>query len=962
VAQKANSAGIFGMSMTPERWQQIKVVLQDALELPKQQRSAFLAKASLGDPALRQEVESFLALGDEEVSTGILESSASRVALTPGTMLGEYEVLSLLGVGGMGEVYRARDPRLRREVAIKVLPSLVSNEPDRLRRFEQEAQAAAALNHPNILAVFQMGTYEGAPYLVSELLEGRTLREHLLRGPMPVRKAIDYSVQIARGLAAAHEKGVVHRDLKPENIFVTNDGRAKILDFGLAKLTERHWALDSNVATATEGTEPGVVMGTVGYMSPEQVSGRPADHRADIFALGAIMYDALTGKRAFQKPTAPETMSAILNEDPPTASQFVPTIPPALQKVVRRCLDKNPAQRFQSASDLAFALEALSDSGGSSAIVLSQPRKLFKNGKQLWKILVPTTVLVIALGGMFEWFTRPLPPPRVLNATQITHDGFTKAGALNDESRLYIVEIMGSNRFLVQVSSTGGDSSVIPTPFTNIVLADISPDHSRLLVADAVRTENEGQAWIFPLPTGAPERLGDIVLRCDPWSGASAAWSPDGRRLAFAKDSSIYMADADGTNVRQLSTLSGSAAQMHFSPDGTRLRFTLQTPHSSSTSIWEVRADGADLHPVFPGWHSPASEVAGLWSPDGRYYFFENATSANDVSIWAIREATASFHRRSPPVQLTTGPLNAALAGISPDGKRLFAGTWSIQSELVRYDMHAHQFTPFLGGIPASELDFSRDGKWVAYVSSIGSTLWRSRVDGSDRLQLTSTSTYAFLPRWSPDGTQIAYSDLRSGLPKIFLISAHGGTPEAMLSDNQAQLDPSWSPDGKEIVFGGAPWIGAANEKIAIRILDVMSRRVSTIPNSENLFAPRWSPDGKYLSALSVDAKKLLLWDFKTMKWVDWVNESWPIEYPTWSQDGRYIYYENTSTNSPSYRRVRVGDTRPEALIALKNLRRHIFSAVANLGPWSGVAPDGSPLFVRDLSMDEIYSLELELP
>src|SRR5947209_2784687 len=231
------------------------------------------------------------------------------MALSTGTKLGPYEIQSLLGAGGMGEVYRARDTRLRRDVAIKVLPVSLLHDPERLRRFEQEAQAAAALNHPNILAVFQMGTYEGAPYLVAELLDGGTLRDILRRGPLPLRKVIDYCVQIAHGLAAAHDKGIVHRDLKPENLFIRNDGRAKILDFGLAKLTQRDWSLDGSGDTATLGTESGIVMGTVGYMSPEQVSGKSIDHRTDIFALGAVIYEELTGKRAFQKPTAAETMT-----------------------------------------------------------------------------------------------------------------------------------------------------------------------------------------------------------------------------------------------------------------------------------------------------------------------------------------------------------------------------------------------------------------------------------------------------------------------------------------------------------------------------------------------------------------------------------------------------------------------------------------------------------------------------
>ena len=237
--------------------------------------------------------------------------------LAAGTKLDSYEVVGLLGAGGMGEVYRARDPLLKREVAIKVLPSFVSQDPDRLRRFEQEAQAAAALNHPNILAVYQFGVFQGAPYLVSELLEGSTLRQLLQHGPMPMRKAIDYGVQIAHGLAAAHEKGIVHRDLKPENLFVTKDGRVKILDFGLAKLMQRQPDPDGAAPTMTAGTDPGMVMGTAGYMSPEQVRGKTVDHRTDIFAFGAILYEMLDGKRAFQRSTSAETMTAILNDDPP---------------------------------------------------------------------------------------------------------------------------------------------------------------------------------------------------------------------------------------------------------------------------------------------------------------------------------------------------------------------------------------------------------------------------------------------------------------------------------------------------------------------------------------------------------------------------------------------------------------------------------------------------------------------
>jgi eukaryotic-like serine/threonine-protein kinase len=292
-----------------------------------------------------------------------------RVTLTKGTRLDDFDVQSLVGAGGMGEVYRAHDRRLDRDVAIKVLPSFLSSDLDRLRRFEQEARAAAALNHPNILAVLQMGTYAGAPYLVSELLDGLTLREHLRRDPLPIRKAMDYAVQIAHGLAAAHDKGIVHRDLKPENLFVTKDGRIKILDFGLAKLTQPKTDSMATARTLAEQTEPGVVMGTVGYMAPEQVRGETADHLADIFAFGAILYEMLTGKRAFQGASAVETMGAILKDDPSPVANIVPAVPPGLQRIVHRCLEKDRGQRFGTASDLAFALESLSDSGVAKSSV-----------------------------------------------------------------------------------------------------------------------------------------------------------------------------------------------------------------------------------------------------------------------------------------------------------------------------------------------------------------------------------------------------------------------------------------------------------------------------------------------------------------------------------------------------------------------------------------------------------------
>ncbi|HKW62860.1 MAG TPA: protein kinase [Candidatus Acidoferrum sp.] len=391
--------------MTPEDWKRVKPILDSALRLDSSSRTAYL-KQSCGDPALRREIESLIAAHEQAGSDALNSSPVLRSTLASGTRLGDFQIVSFLGAGGMGDVYRAKDLRLERDVAIKVLPSFVSVDPERLRRFEQEAKAAAALNHPNILAVFQMGSYEGAPYLVSELLEGETLREQVKRGPVPPKKSVDYAVQIARGLAAAHEKGIVHRDLKPENLFVTRDGRIKILDFGLAKLL--HTDGETQLTKQTLDTQPGAVMGTAGYMAPEQVRGLAADHRADIFAFGAILYEMLTGKRAFSKSTSADTMSAILNEDPPPISQATPSVPPALERAVQRCLEKNPEQRFQSASDLAFALELSPDSGPSSARTTASAKP-----RTAWKWITAAAVALALLSGILLW--RPWQPRR-LNA------------------------------------------------------------------------------------------------------------------------------------------------------------------------------------------------------------------------------------------------------------------------------------------------------------------------------------------------------------------------------------------------------------------------------------------------------------------------------------------------------------------------------------------------------------------
>jgi eukaryotic-like serine/threonine-protein kinase len=867
------------------------------------------------------------------------------MALTTGTKLGQYEIVSPLGAGSMGEVYRARDSRLDRDVAIKVLPELVSFDPDRLLRFEVEAKAAAALNHPNILAVYQMGTYAGVPYLVSELLEGKTLTETIRRGPLPLRKAIDYGVQIAHGLGAAHEKGIVHRDLKPDNLFVTKDGRIKILDFGLAKLTQPKESVTNLAPTLTL---PGVAMGTVGYMAPEQVRGLATDQRSDIFAFGAILCEMVMGKPTFQRNTSADTMSAILNEEPPRISELAPDTPVALQRVLRRCLEKNPEQRFQSASDLAFALEALSDPSVSPPSGAHEIRKDESTRPRIARIAI-ALVAVCAAVLVYFWM-QAAPVPKVANYVQLTHDGQQKSLIGTDGSRLYLNSGEGragsfASRGVAEMTVAGGEPKKLSIlPSLNMVPLDLSADGSELLVVDGQGAPPKGPLWSFPILGGSPRRLGEIV-------GETAAWSPDGKKLAYTNLGDLFVAKADGSESRKLLSVKGDIIDITWSPDSSRLRFDASETAGTvgQQLMWEVAADGTGLHRLLEGWHTPPDECCGKWTPDGKYFVFQSSGQ-----IWALPQKGGFFHSETKPVALTSSPLSLSSPLPSKAGKKLFMVGQAYRGELMRYDSKAGQFAPFLGGISAEYVAFSRDGQWVSYVSYREGTLWRSRVDGSERMQLTYPPMYPVLPRWSPDGKKIVFFEFAVGADKparMYEVSPEGGSPRLLLPDDAGQqLDPNWSPDGSKIIFAGE----SNDPSSAIRVLDVASRQLSTLPGSQGFYSPRWSPDGRYVSAFSADSKTLLLFDFQTKKWNQLASGS--LSWLNWSHDGQYVYVLDFSGKNAVVK-IRISDHKAEQVVDLKNL-----VTAGRYGGCLALAPDDSPLLLRDTGSQDVYSVDWEAP
>ena len=967
--------------MTPERWEQIRDALERALELAPGERASFLNRACSSDQSLRREVETLLASSDD-VRSSFLQSATPRATLTPGTKLGEYEVKSLLGSGGMGEVYRARDSRLGRDVAIKVLPSSLSADSDRLRRFEQEARAAAALNHPNILAVFQMGTYEGAPYLVSELLEGETLREQIKRGRISMRKAIDWAVQIARGLAAAHEKGIVHRDLKPENLFVTKDGRVKILDFGLAKLTQPQPSSEHSAPTFTEGTEAGVVMGTVGYMAPEQVRGQSADHRADIFAFGAILYEMLAGKRAFQKPTSPETMSAILNEDPPSISQVTTNIPPALQRVVHRCLEKNPEQRFQSASDLAFALDALSENsssgeqvpakqGGEAGLFFIRERRLMV--KLFYGLSV--AFALFALGFGWFWFKgKQSAPQTALSETQITHslaENHVVEGSISADGK-YVAYADPKGLHLITIQSGESHDIALPGELrTHIDEVSWFPDGERLIVkADS---ESEGAVlWSISVFGGAPRKLHT--------HSAYAKVSPDGLTIAFVsgfisgRGHEIWLVGADGENARKIQdTESYEYGSLAWSPSSHRLAYVKRFEKAGLSenfggSIETLSIDGGSPTVVVS---DPGLWVQGgmVWLPDGRLVFSSSgrADLGGPVNLWAISTNLQTGVPWGRPTQMTKWADSATFdPSVSSDGSRLAVvktRSWNDVYVGELKDNGTHLDTPKrLTSSDSINANFgwTRDSGTVLLISnSMGRfQIFKQRIDADAPELLVSSPDDEMYPAFSPDAAWILYWSTAHGArsqvtsQRLMRFPASGGSPEQVL---EAPVDPMDAFDcpsrpsssclisrgerGQLIFYALDPVQGQGKEIIRTKLEQANDLAWSISPDGSHIAIASWARLREQIRILDVQngsERNLAL------------PKNWQIEGLSWAADQKALF-------------AGVGGS-SDFLIARIDLDGNTHVLFDRMGVWLGgpySSPDGRHLaYFQQTSDDNLWLLK----
>lgn len=779
---------------TDERWKKVQEIWRAALEAEPGSRSAFVREACAGDASLEAEIQSLLA-HDREDSEFLEPPEATLEAPIEGTVIQQYAVLEKIGAGGMGIVFRARDTRLNRLVALKLLPRERGGDPERRRRFAKEARAASALNHPNIVTVHDIVEDGGQIAIVMEHVAGRPLSQLIRAGGMPIREALDYAIQIADGLAAAHAAGIVHRDIKPGNILVTGDGRIKILDFGLAKVA----------LPAGEGEDPtvtGRIAGTVAYMSPEQAHGLPVDSRSDIFSFGALLYEMLSGRRAFQRNSSASTLAAVIEGSPDPLGEVESKLPPELQKLLWRCLRKDPAQRWQNTGDLLASLREIRE-GFEPVSVASSGR-----ARTMWWRWIAAIASLLLLSGaawmmMLRRNARPVPKPKVSKITTYKGHAYSPSVSPDGNQVAFAWDGEGRNNLDIYVKQIGEPNALrLTTDSKPDLWPAWSPDGKRIAFT---RLNPDGSFSAYTIaPLGGSERK---LFDGSPWF--KMQWTPDSRwlvagRAGKGEPNGIFLYPLDGGNPRRITSVDdpGEDHAASISHDGRRLAFTrCRVRFSCDIFVQELDAS-----------YGPTGTPRQLTR---QQINIEGITWAGDTIVYAGSLAWGIMYHLwqvksdggEGPERIEYGNVNSLSPSYSAAANRLVFSLRYFDQDILEYRIGGGAPSPILvSSVDDTNPQYSPDGKKIAFASARGGetyTIWIANADGSNPVQLTDRiERSAASPRWSPDGRLIAFDALEpDGTQNIYVIDAAGGPPRLLTPGSSQTGLPNWSRDGKWVYF-----------------------------------------------------------------------------------------------------------------------------------------------------------------
>ncbi len=896
--------------MTPERYQRICQLFDEALERASGERAAFLAEACGADVELRAAVEKFLtgmAPAEDYLSRPALDVAAALLAQQQqpsalGKQISHYQTLSLLGAGGMGRVYLARDTRLQRMVALKMLPTRFTQDAERVRRFQTEAQAASALNHPNILTIYDVGETDGAHFIATEYVEGQTLRQLLQSGPLPFAQVIEIATQLADALSAAHTAGIIHRDIKPENVMRRPDGYVKVLDFGLAKLTEKQ--TPHSALRIPPSTEPGKVMGTISYMSPEQALGQSLDQRTDIFSLGVVLYELLSGVQPFKGDSEAATYNAILNLAPPALTETLANLPPAFAALIERCLEKDRALRYQTTADLRAALKGWQRDSSSHSAAVAVPSRPTPRWARVGLALGAAALLSAAAFFVFNKSKSQTAPPAVQTVpatfTQLTDQpGQELYPRLSPDGKtlLYASPAAG-NWDLYARPLSGGEAVNLTKDFSE---DDAQPAYSPDGAQIAFRSERAGGGlFVMPAQGGAARRVSD--------AGFNPAWSPDSRELAYSEDhfdepSNRPIVPAQlfavqlATGQRRVVT-PGDAAQPSWSPHGQRIAYW-SVQKGGQRDLFTVAASGGASTPVTD---DAAFDWNPVWSPDGRYLYFASDRGGT-MNVWrsAIEEATGRV--LGAPEAVTTPSANSGWLSFDATGKQLVyvQKNSRVNLQKVAFDPQTEKVTSApvwitRGAKLTTNPDVSPDGQWLVY-GNLGDQqedLYLCKTDGTGVRQLTNDRYKDRIPRWSPDGQRILFLSDRSGRYEAWVINIAGtgvdgaGLRQLTWTTGPQVQRPIWSADGKRILCNrqsGDPFIIEVDQP-----WQAQTPQPVTAKNELNQwpFAQSWTRDGQRLAVRlrnhgqGSEQSAIVVYDFATQLydrltafgvWPSWLND-----------------------------------------------------------------------------------------